>query len=149
MPTSVPGIVCFCDSFIVCACVLTKMSTAIGCVPVRVASQAISMLEGSLGWLGSTASTAAASVQEKAKSVKETVTSEEFVDKAWSNVKSSVEVGGSVAASASNIAKSTSTKVSAIGKSAITTVVNFVPPLLASMRMQMRVFVVFLFTCTG
>ena len=88
-------------------------------------------------------------MQEKAKSVKETVTSEEFVDKAWSNVKSSVEVGGSVAASASNIAKSTSTKVSAIGKSAITTVVNFVPPLLASMRMQMRVFVVFLFTCTG
>lgn len=92
------------------------------CVPVRVASQAITMLEGSLGWLGNTASTAAASVQEKAKSVRETVTSEEFVDKAWSNVKSGVDVGGSVAASASNIAMSTSTKVSAIGKSAISTV---------------------------
>jgi hypothetical protein len=94
----------------------------VACVPVRVASQAITMLEGSLGWLGSTASTAAASVQEKAKSVRETVTSEEFVDKAWSNVKSGVDVGGSVAASASNIAKSTTTKVSAIGKSAISTV---------------------------
>jgi hypothetical protein len=75
------------------------------------------MLEGSMGWLGTqltcftatkvqiltqkavvgkTATTAAVSVQEKAKSVKDTVTSEEFVDKAidtaWGAAKSGVQV---------------------------------------------------------
>ena len=63
-----------------------------GLASVRVASQAISMFEGGLGWLGSTASTAAVNVQTKAKSVRETVTSEEFVDKAWSGVKNGVQV---------------------------------------------------------
>ncbi len=45
---------------------------------------------------GKTATTAAVSVQEKAKSVKDTVTSEEFVDKAidtaWGAAKSGVQV---------------------------------------------------------
>ena len=102
-----------------------------GLASVRMASQAISMFEGSLGWLGSTATTAAATVQEKAKTVKETVTSEEFVDKAWSNVKSGVQAGGSVAVSATKMASSTTSavvnsgavnRVTAMGKSAITSV---------------------------
>jgi hypothetical protein len=44
-----------------------------GLASVRMASQAISIFEGGLGWLGSTASTAASSVQEKAKKVTESV----------------------------------------------------------------------------
>jgi hypothetical protein len=102
-----------------------------GLASVRMASQAISMFEGSLGWLSSSATTAAATVQEKAKTVRETVTSEEFVDKAWSNVKSGVQAGGSVAVSATKIASSTTSavvnsgavnRVTAMGKSAISSV---------------------------
>ena len=117
-----------------------------GLASVRMASQAISMFEGGLGWLGSTATTAAARAQETAKTtaqtvaqtaqnVKETVTNEEFVDgvvdRAWSTAKSGVQVSGSVATSATNMAKNTTSavvnsdvvnNVKAIGKSAAVTV---------------------------
>eukprot|EP00960_Hanusia_phi_P074804 768320-Hanusia_phi.AAC.2 len=75
-----------------------------GLASVRVVSQGISMIEGTLGWLGSTA-------KEKAKAVSETINSDDLMDKAWSGVASGVKASSHAVSSASELASRTTNAV--------------------------------------
>ena len=75
-----------------------------GLTSVRVVSQGISMIEGTLGWLGSTA-------KEKAKAVSESINSDDLMDKAWSGVASGVKASSNAVSSASELASRTTNAV--------------------------------------